>query len=80
MARLPGGRRLGWTLIWLFPVFLLLTLGFAFTIYGEIAMLLGLISLIAGVSVLARSGTAVAAGAPPLDDAYERWRTNDPSD
>jgi hypothetical protein len=79
VATLPRGRRLGWMLIGLVPVFVLLTIGFAFTIYGEIALLLALISLVGGAIVLASSDQAVAPAAPSLDDAYERWRTDDPS-
>jgi hypothetical protein len=54
-------------------LFALATLGFAFTIFGEIAALLALICLIGGVVVLAGSREAT----PALEDAYDRWRIND---
>jgi hypothetical protein len=63
-------------LLALFGFFVLATLGLAFTIYGEIAALLALICLIGGVVTLAGSREA----APALDDAYERWRTDDSSE
>lgn len=76
MAGLRGSRRLGRVLLGLFGFFVLATLGFAFTIFGEIAALLALICLVGGVVVLAGSRE----GPPALEDAYERWRTNDHSE
>jgi len=48
-------RRVGFTLLALVPVFVLLTLGFAFTIFGEVAELLAVVSLVGGLVVLART-------------------------
>jgi hypothetical protein len=70
MAGLPTSRRFGRTLLGFFGFFVLATLGFAFTIFGEIAALLALICLVWGVVVLARSRE----DRPALEDAYERWR------
>lgn len=50
----PHGRRLGVRLLALVPVLILLTLGLAFTIFGEIAALFGVVSLVAGTILVAR--------------------------
>jgi hypothetical protein len=54
VAAIPHGRRLGMKLLATVPVLILLTLGLAFTIFGEIAALLALASLVAGVILVAR--------------------------
>jgi hypothetical protein len=54
VTAIPHGRNLGLTLLTLVPVFLVLTLGLAFTIFGEIAALLAVVSLMAGVVILFR--------------------------
>jgi hypothetical protein len=43
-------------LLALVPVFLLLTLGLAFTIFGEVAALFALACLVAGTAGLVRTG------------------------
>jgi hypothetical protein len=73
---MPKRRRLGHVLLGMFAFFVLATLGFAFTIYGELAAFLELGCLVAGVVMLAGSRE----GAPALEDGSERWRTNDHSE
>jgi hypothetical protein len=54
----PRQRNLGVTLLALVPVFLLLTLGLAFTIFGEVAALFAVVCLVAGATVLFRGSGA----------------------
>jgi hypothetical protein len=54
VGTVPQGRRLGVRLLAVVPVFVLLTLGLAFTIFGEVAALLALVSLVAGLILVAR--------------------------
>lgn len=55
---MPHGRRLGVRLLAIVPVLVLLTLGLAFTVFGEIAALLALICLVMGVVLVARGNEA----------------------
>lgn len=55
VTAVPHGRRLGVVLLALVPVFLLLTLGLAFTIFGEVAALFAVGSLLAAMIVLSRA-------------------------
>jgi hypothetical protein len=54
VTAIPRRRNLGVTLLALVPVFLLLTLGLAFTIFGEVAALFAVVCLVTGVTVLFR--------------------------
>jgi hypothetical protein len=54
VVAIPQGRSLGVRLLALVPAFILLTLGLAFTIFGEIAALLAVVSLVAGVILVVR--------------------------
>jgi hypothetical protein len=54
VVAMPHGRRRGVWLLAIVPVLILLTLGLAFTIFGEVAALLALVSLVAGVILVAR--------------------------
>lgn len=54
VAATAHGRALGLALLCLVPVLLLLTLGFAFTVFGEVAAVLAVASLVAGATIVFR--------------------------
>ena len=58
VVAMPHGRPLGLRLLALVPVLILLTLGLAFTIFGEVAALLAVVSLVAGAILVARGSRA----------------------
>ncbi|MHB8450991.1 MAG: hypothetical protein ACYDAQ_11160 [Mycobacteriales bacterium] len=58
MTTVAHGRRVGFTLLALVPVLVLLSVGLAFTFFGEAAALLAVVSLVAGSAALVRARRA----------------------